>query len=129
MGAEMSFKKSAVDEMAEFLVNKVASAASDFKSELNSAKTKKEVDDIYNKYKSTLKREPSQEDWEVICNVKKAQLPEANDGMAADDNELVFKQLNALCSMADEFDNNSYSKFAKYIDEVIKKISTEAFKK
>ncbi|MFA5048481.1 MAG: hypothetical protein WC516_05670 [Patescibacteria group bacterium] len=135
----MTLQKSAINEISTNLINfigKTASVTENFKNELNSAKTKADVDRICNKYKGALRREPTQEDWEVICNIKKSQLP-ANDGMAADDNKnerslkdgVIFNMLNQLCSIADTFDNNGYDNFAKFVDELIKKISMEAFKK
>lgn len=134
----MTLRKSAAEEIALNLssIIKSASPADEFKAKLNSAKTKSEVDALYNEYRGALRREPTQEDWEVLCNLKKAQLPPADDGMAADDNNsrslkngMIYRNLNTLCSLADEFDSNGFDKFAKYIDEVIEKISEEAFKK
>ena len=59
-----------------------------------------------------------------------AKMASAEDkGQRNLENGLIYRQLNSLCGMADELDNNGFEKFAKYIDEVIEKISTEAFKK
>lgn len=134
----MTLRKSAAEEISLSIfdfINKNASAKDDFKSELAQAKTKSDVDAIYNKYRRALQMEPTQEDWEVICNLKKAQLPAADDGMAADDKNqrslksgLIYRNLNTLCSMADDFDINGFEKFAELIDGIIKKISTEALK-
>lgn len=54
-------------------------------------------------------------------------------GVGSDNNKrssqqgTIYSSLNQLCNIADNFDHEGYEKFAKYIDEIIEKISKEAF--
>lgn len=123
----MYFEKTAEEIMMNFFntMNKIASAGEEFKKALTETKTKSEVDELYNKYKYLLKKEISQDDWEMLCNSRKSQLQSADDASFSLKSATIRKSLNKLCSVADDFDSNGCEKFAEYIDEVIKKISKE----
>jgi DNA repair exonuclease SbcCD ATPase subunit len=109
--------KSNIDEIVDSMIEilKTASAIDEFKAALQEAKTQKEVDDIHEKYSWALKKETSMEDVETLINMRKSQLP------AADDNTYAGL-ISSLISIADDLDSRGLEKLADIVDETIEKI-------
>jgi len=125
----MTIRKFAADEILENMAKDMgfkseASVAEEFKSALKDAKTESAVDAAWNNYKSKLRREVAQQDWEAMYNAKKGQIKKEKSVNTADDAELdhlaINQAIDHLISAADLLDASGFEKHAAFVDRLLK---------